>query len=232
MITSNILQRTFQIQHAGATGTCFSIDVENRQYLITAKHVVDGLVAGADILVHHAQDWKLCLVSDVWFATGGADVAVISPTKQVSPTLEVDLSGGVGSYVSQEVYFLGFPYGFYTEAGNINNDYPIPFVKRGIISGFTKASEEHQIIFVDGHNNPGFSGGPLVTTNASPRQNLIGVISGYQSTEESILLNDEPTGLKYNNNTGLVIAYGLEIALNHIRENPTGAPILQRPVTT
>jgi len=229
LITSNILQRTFSIKHAEGTGTCFTIDVGDRQYLLTAQHVVEGLVAGTDILIQHAQEWKRCPISDVWFAPGGADMAVISPRVQLSPALELDVSGSGGFSVSQEVYFLGFPYGYYTEAGNLNNDYPIPFVKRGIISGFTKESNGHQVIFVDGHNNPGFSGGPLVTTSTTHRQNLIGVISGYESTEEPILLNGQPTGLNYTYNTGLVIAYGLELALNHIRANQSGAPITTRP---
>ena len=205
--------------------------MENRQYLLTAQHVVQGLKAGTEILIKHARDWKTCQVSNVWFAGGGTDLAVISPRAQLSPAWDIDITDSGGFFVSQEAYFLGFPYGYYTEAGSANNDYPIPFVKRGIIAGFTSESDGHQVIFVDGHNNPGFSGGPLVITSATHRQQLIGIVSGYRSAEEPILFNGQPTGLNYNYNTGLVVAYGLRLALDHILNNQTGAPITIRPGT-
>ncbi len=46
MTIANILNRTFHMSYGGSTGTCFTVDVDGRQYLVTARHVVqstDGL---------------------------------------------------------------------------------------------------------------------------------------------------------------------------------------------
>jgi hypothetical protein len=52
-VTSNVLMRTFLIQVAlskekSEFGTAFTIDVDGRQYIITAKHVVNTLPNEAD----------------------------------------------------------------------------------------------------------------------------------------------------------------------------------------
>ena len=229
MVSSNILQRTFLVRVGAASGTAFTIDIDGRQYKVTAEHVIRGLVAGTDLLIRHANDWKKCPVGNVWSASGGTDVAVVSPKKQLSPALEIGVTGSDGFFVSEEVFFLGFPYGYFTEAGQANNDYPIPFVKRGIISGFTKASNGHQVIFVDGHNNRGFSGGPVVTTTATKQHNVIGVVFGFQSVPEPVLFGGQPTGLTYDYNSGLVVVHNIRPALDYIRQNPFGAQITTRP---
>ena len=60
----------------------------------------------------------------------------------------------------QDVYFLGFPYGLHGDMSALSNDLPFPFVKKGIISLFHNDGVNR--IYLDGHNNPGFSGGPVV----------------------------------------------------------------------
>jgi hypothetical protein len=42
-ITSNVLRRVLMIQVGTTSGSSFTIDVDGRQYLITAKHLVAGL---------------------------------------------------------------------------------------------------------------------------------------------------------------------------------------------
>ena len=63
----------------------------------------------------------------------------------------------------QEVFFAGFPFGenlFTTSTQTVNGLFPMPFVKKGIISA--EATENGAtILYLDGHNNPGFSGGPI-----------------------------------------------------------------------
>ena len=45
MITTNAIQRTFHIKRSDASGTAFAIDRASRQYLVTARHVVDGITS-------------------------------------------------------------------------------------------------------------------------------------------------------------------------------------------
>ena len=57
MITTNILFRTFHIKYEQGTGTCFMIDIDSKQYLVTAKHVVDGFPQSGIIDLYHGGDW-------------------------------------------------------------------------------------------------------------------------------------------------------------------------------
>ena len=76
----------------------------------------------------------------------------------------------------QDAYFLGFPYGLKSEYEDFNNNFPVPFVKKAIVSSLdTDKDCNRQIIFLDGHNNPGFSGGPVVFTEL--RKNVYKVVS-------------------------------------------------------
>jgi hypothetical protein len=94
-------------------------------------------------------------------------------------------------------------------AGLTNNNYPIPFVKAGIVSSWSETSLPSRLIYCDGYNNPGFSGGPLITISLEGAVNIIGVISGYRYDTDKVYLNGQDTGLTYRGNTGIIIAYGL-----------------------
>ena len=53
MITSNVIQRTFHIRRDNSTGTAFTIDRGSKQYLVTARHVVEGIESGNAIEIFH-----------------------------------------------------------------------------------------------------------------------------------------------------------------------------------
>ena len=40
--STNILQRTFYMKFGKSTGTCFTIDIDNHQYIVTAQHILKG----------------------------------------------------------------------------------------------------------------------------------------------------------------------------------------------
>lgn len=226
MVPSNILQRTFHIAHNGAVGTGFTIDVDGFQYLATAAHVVEGLASNSAIGVLRNGAWQDIDVGDVWRSPTGADISLLSIKKQLSPAHELAILGDSTSYfLSQQIYFLGFPYGMHMEAGLINNGYPVPFVKSGIVSSFSSVSGGSQLIYCDGHNNPGFSGGPIVTVSAKSEVTVIAVVSAYRSNEEPVLLNGINTGLVYRANTGLIIGYGAKELLLQAKASKSGATI-------
>jgi len=130
--------------------------------------------------------------------------------------------GSAGMFVGQDVAFWGFPYGLYTE-GKINNNFPIPFVKRAIISGFGNGD---RFIWLDGINNPGFSGGPVaIYDEATKRRKIIAVVSGFLSAEEAVRYHGQPTDLQSENNTGLIKCWTIDNALDAIRTCPEG-PII------
>jgi S1-C subfamily serine protease len=209
VVPNKILQRTFHIAHADSIGTGFTLDADGRQYLATAKHVVEGLEPNTAIGVLRNGEWQDTLIGAVWHSPTGADLALISLKHQLSPSHLISHVGAENQfYLSQQIYFLGFPYGMHMEAGQINDGFPVPFVKTGIVANFSMVSGGSQIIYCDGHNNPGFSGGPIVTVSAKNEVNVVAVVSAYRYNEDPILLNGEETGLTYRANTGLVIGYG------------------------
>ena len=62
MVTTNVIQRTFHIKWQGGTGTGFVIDYGSREYLVTARHVVEGIESGKVIEVFQGDEWKTLVV--------------------------------------------------------------------------------------------------------------------------------------------------------------------------
>lgn len=225
MVPNNILQRTFNISHNGSSGTAFTIDVDGRQYLVTARHVVDGLTPGSSVTVLRNKAWQPLEISGVWYSPTGADIALLSLKRQLSPALRITLGDSVRFFLSQNIYFLGFPYGLHMDGALINDDYPVAFVKSGIVASFSQVSGGSQIIYCDGHNNPGFSGGPIVTISEKQEIAVIAVVSAYRYSADPILLNGADTGLTYRSNTGLVIGYNIHEAYLRAKALGNGALI-------
>ncbi|MBI3769814.1 MAG: trypsin-like peptidase domain-containing protein [Deltaproteobacteria bacterium] len=225
VVSSNALQRTFQLKYGNQTGTCFTLDVDGRQYLITAKHVVDGLKGGGDIEIRRDSQWQSLPVKAFFPSPNSVDIAVLAAPLQISPSLPLPAEP-VNLFVSQDVYFLGFPYGLSMDAKNLNAGFPLPFVKRGIVAAFVAVDGGAQIIVVDGLNNSGFSGGPVVYQDVSTRElKVAGVVSSYRFQEDKVFEGGKETTFSVRSNTGLLIAYGIKKALEVIRANPVGAVI-------
>lgn len=227
MVPSNILQRTFHISFNGQTGTAFTIDVADRQYLVTAAHVISGLKPSESITVMRHGGWHPLIITDVWTSPTGADVALLSFSRPLSPLHQITIGTSASFSLSQQIYFLGFPYGLHMDAGQVNDNFPVPFVKTGVVSSFSPVAGGSQIIYCDGHNNPGFSGGPIVTVSPNHSVSVIGVVSGYRYNEDRVLLNGADTGLTYQANTGLIIGYGLKEVVAQASSVTTGAPLTQ-----
>lgn len=227
VVSSNVLQRTFQLKYGSQTGACFTLDVDGRQYLITARHVVDGIKGGGQIEIRRDSQWQPLGVKAFFPSPQSVDIAVLAPSVQISPSLLLP-ADSVNLFVSQDVYFLGFPYGLSMDAKNLNAGFPLPFVKKGIVAAVVAADGGAEIIVVDGLNNPGFSGGPLVYQDVKTRElKVAGVVSSYRFQEDRVFEGGKETTLSVRSNTGLIVAYGIRKALDAIRTNPVGAVVKQ-----
>lgn len=224
MITINVIQRIFQIRYNNATGTCFSIDHNNRQYIVTAKHVIDGLQTGSTIEIFHDNDWRSLIVNLVGHHTT-QDVSVFA-LNQFIAAHSMQASSNQLAY-SQDVYFLGFPFGL-QDVNNapLNRQFPIPLVKKAIVSAIINDAGGNYML-LDGHNNPGFSGGPVVFKRGAENTfNVAGIISGYRVNHEPILVNNNPQNdIIHRANTGIIIAPMIENAVELIDSNPIGFEI-------
>jgi len=220
-ITTNILRRTFQFTFGKEQGTCFTIDRDNRQYIVTARHLVEPLTDSATIRIKHEQIWKDCSVNLVGHGEGEVDISVLAAGIQISPKYPLH-PNAAGLALGQDVYFLGFPYGLTSEVGELNQNYPFPFVKKATMSAMDFNPNR---IFLDGHNNPGFSGGPVVFSEVGKPTNplsVAGVISGYRFRMEQVYLEGKPTALEFRYNTGIILVYGINHAVDLISQNPIG----------
>jgi Trypsin-like peptidase domain len=266
-VTSNVFERVLNVRvNAGtpseATATAFTVDVDGREYLLTAKHVVAGLKDRDKIDIFANGRW-LPIEVTIFRCDDPVDVAVLVPPYQL--TINFDFPTEKGTfYIGQDCYFLGFPYGIQVPARGANGPYPLAVVKRGTVSGIIPSNgRKTGLVLLDGYNNPGFSGGPIVCRDENQQNTvvlrLIGVVSGFQPevvpamVEHNIATPDDAgpiaksqpwrirrrsngTYFEYVDNgtyvalnTGIVIGYGPEEAIELIRHHPIGPLVKDLP---
>ena len=229
--TMNVLQRTFLIRQGNQTGTAFAVELEGREYLVTAKHVVPD--RSTSPMIVHAETWKSSQCTGIYHHPGNPDVAIITLSKQIAPRLHVELSAG-GISPGEGMIILGFPFGWNHTQYDINNGYPLPFVKSAILSAIIPLGETY-IIYLDGHSNPGFSGGPVVAQGESQQgQKIIGVVtqSNNESTPHPSQFNPPlkqlggypvPDDHVHPTNSGFILAHNIQHAIEVIEAYPYGA---------
>lgn len=209
------------LKYGDATSTGFTIDVDERQYLVTAKHVVADLQGEDQIEVHSNRNWMGLNVQLVGHAPKEIDVSVLAVERLLTPPnlpMEPTFSG---VFYGQDAYFLGFPYGWTGTYIQGEGGFPFPFVKRATVSLLDKGK-----LYLDGHNNPGFSGGPVVFNNPKNRSfKAAAVISSYAAVPEPVLWRGQEADLTYDENTGIIEAFAMTWATDLIADNPIGHAI-------
>ena len=131
-------------------------------------------------------------------------------------------------FLSQGVYFVGFPRGLFIENYVVNDGFPIPLVKHGIIAALHTGVLGSPFL-VDGINNRGFSGGPVVRDDREMIPTIIGVVSGYQASYEPVYRHESKTDLTVQVNTGLLVAYPIDYAVEAIKKDPSGYSVGAQP---
>jgi hypothetical protein len=58
--TSNVIYRVLKIRTPTDTGSAFTIEVDGRQYLITARHLLEGFGSEGDIELWMEERWSGC----------------------------------------------------------------------------------------------------------------------------------------------------------------------------
>jgi len=126
-----------------------------------------------------------------------------------------------GLIYGQDVFFLGFPYDLLGRIILGSEGYPLPFVKKATVSLF-----DSRVIYLDGHNNSGFSGGPVVFPQTGKNEyRVAGVVSGYVERPEPVFDGEHKTPLVYQYNTGIIVAHNIKAALDLITLNPIGCAL-------
>jgi hypothetical protein len=219
MVPANILTRVFCLRVGSDVASSFTIEVNDRQYLITARHALKSLGSGSRVQVLQEQEgkWRDVTVRAIPVEPETVDISVLALDEQLSDILPVDLSGEKDSYLSEAVFFVGFPYRLSIAGHNVNRGFPIPLVKHGIIAAISGPRGDP--FLVDAINNPGFSGGPVVRTRNTKKPAIIGVVSAFKAVQAPAFNKQIDTGLTTQVNTGLLVAFSLEYALEAIHKD-------------
>ncbi|MDR1162805.1 MAG: serine protease [Candidatus Accumulibacter sp.] len=228
MLTLNkVFQRTFRMQFDGQTATCFTVDRYGKQYIVTARHVLPESGRIATIEVQHEGEWKRLDCKILARGPGDVDICILAPPHAISPSVEIAPTTR-GIALGQDVYFLGFPFGLQSEVGELNDGFPFPLVKKACVSMLSLKGRDARYLLLDGVNNPGFSGGPVVFSppGNSEAACIAAVVAGYRFVWDKVYLDDKETELTVPSNTGIIMAYSIEHALEMIRANPGGAAIV------
>jgi hypothetical protein len=147
--TSNVLTRMTVLESQYGTGSTFSIDVENREYWITAKHMLTGAnhspygsIAIKSVSLRllnpagEGERW-ITVKFSVIDTEKDVDIVVLAPPTPLltNPLPSVSLDSA-GIPFGGDCEFLGFPYGggWQTKFNN-GQPYWLPFMKHCIISG-------------------------------------------------------------------------------------------------
>lgn len=216
MVNQNILQKVFHLKYEDNTGTCFLVSIKGKDYLITARHIFNNCDQKKEIEFNllHNSDWVQMTGKLLLHENTAIDIAVLDIHKTDVKHLGFEL-GSRSYFLSQDCYFLGFPFELSMDdfaALQNNRGFPLAFVKKGIISAFTDDELGGTIFYLDGHNNFGFSGGPVVIRDYESSEpsdlRVIAVISSYVIDEKEI---ETPFGrFSTKENSGIVVASGFD----------------------
>lgn len=228
--TSNVLYRVLRIKTATSSGSAFTIEVDGKQYLITARHLLKGFGSEGEVELWLEGRWSKARGRAIYPSKEVVDIAALDLGRPVTITFPLEASSG-GLTLGQQVYFLGYPYGLGTSGAAPVPPGEVPFLKSGIISALDDRDPEASILYLDGQNNPGFSGGPIVFWHSpSSSFRVAGVVRGYKNEALPVLKKkdlEKPDAKAHNDlytraNSGIVIGYDIRHVVEAIRAASRG----------
>jgi hypothetical protein len=239
--TFELLERITMIRSPTSTGTAFGIEVDGREYWITAKHILTGAkhppygtIPQSSMnlqLVNpggNGQQW-VSIPFKILDPGKDLDIAILVPPSLVSGSkLRAARVSGNGLMPGGTCQFLGFPYrlGAWKAKFADGGETWMPYVKHCGISAILATDD---LLVLDGINNQGFSGGPVYMGTGLNLQ-IIGVVSGYYTEPWEVVPSQvrrlqRPAQTKQQHvkaNMGFMVATNIEVALKAIRANPIG----------
>lgn len=227
-VPDEILSRTIFIRVGSEAGTAFTIDYHDKLYLVTARHVVAGVPESrATIQVRRADKWEdYHTVKTLYPSSSDVDIAVFETNEKVSKpfTITPAVGKGEGATMGQQLWFIGYPFGM----GSLVNGKKgtvLPFIKRGSMSAFDGTNPDAVIVYIDGFNNPGFSGGPIVFWDFSTRTyKILGVVRGYREENAKVSVNGQEVDTNILVNSGILVGYSIKHALEAIDKGQEKQP--------
>lgn len=221
-ITSNILFNVFLLQSDTSQGSGFLVQRNGQEFVVTAKHLFRKNISNGDSVSIIIQDSKhrRRFKSRIYLHYDSTvDVAVLKLPIKIGQVTPFQTSGGID--LGQDVYFLGYPNFSNTQFNTfIDSAGFLPLIKKGIFSGAIKINRYH-LFFIDGQNNAGFSGGPVINYDyESKGMKLFGIISGYFNENKFIRDKGKIDPEKsFSENSGIMYCYPIDLAIAIIMKN-------------
>lgn len=223
LVGLNALSRTFHIKCGTRSGSGFAVDLDGRQYLVTAAHLLKGLKDGVVVSIMHAGTWKPLDVQIVGRGPAQVDVMVLAlkfrialPDLSVVPSLE-------GLELGQDAFCLGFPRAEWSQGAAQAQRFPTPFVKKVSVAAMPDGTSAVRAVYLAGQAGAGFSGGPLLFQPAGSGEARIGaVLSAFECDGEPVYLGTDRLSLSARHNPDLMVSYDIQHALDVISLNPIG----------
>ncbi len=194
LVPPNVVSRILWLSFAGGDGTGFILDYKNRQYVVTANHLMEAAGGQATVSIFENDRWQGYDATVLHGPNQCIDVAVL-----VFPNHHFITAGPVSTmsddqfFFGEEAYFLGFPYGLSTSFKD--RQWAAPVYKHGYISAkvlcskfpeLKGAAPDERLILMDAMNNRGFSGGPVVAPDLNlgdHPQKIVGIVKAYKEAE-------------------------------------------------
>jgi Trypsin-like peptidase domain len=225
LITTNIIERVLFVSYPPShmTGTAFTIEVDGRQYIITANHVVKGIGESGRVNFFFKGGWKEVEVTVISPTAHDVDMRILVAAECLTPVLPIEPTVDKLCY-SQDVYFLGFPYKIVAQGQWLNDWRPLPFVKKGIVSLFDPRPDKKLHFYINGDANPGFSGGPIVFIDRVTNQVKVAGVVAQRRVENEPVYDPEghETGMYFEENTNIFPALDIAHAVEAIKLTPIG----------
>jgi S1-C subfamily serine protease len=235
-VPTDVLFRVIRVRSTSGLCSGFTIDVGQVQYLVTARHCIAAGSGRAQFEWWNNERWNPLSATAILPRSADVDIVAFALPKPI--TVRSDLEPTlIGIAAGQQVYFAGYPYGLATTGGRLLNVPAgfgeLPFLKSGVLSATDARNNDAVIVYVDGHNNPGFSGGPIVFQHLQSRRfRVAGVISAYRGEALPVVKSKDLSNtsaaayddLHVRGNTGIVVGY----SIHHIVE-AIGAQTPQEP---
>jgi S1-C subfamily serine protease len=222
-----ILQRTFLLKAGNTTGTAFTIDHNGAVYLVTARHVAASLPESKPVFqIWRTNKWEdVHAVRRILPASADVDIAVFETDEKIAQAFQVAVSAqDEGPTMGQQVWFLGYPFGDTALTSRAENQM-LPFIKRGTISAINGSKPEAVVLYIDGFNNPGFSGGPIVYWEFKKHAyRILGVVQGYRNETAKVLVNGQQIDTNVLVNSGILTAYSIKHAVDAIEAASKARP--------
>ncbi len=211
--TAEYIAYTFMISQEQRMATSFAIKYKGKKYLVTARHLFDSKIKSGDQILapFYFYNRESKIESKIFFHENPEiDLAVLNFSDSLPGLSFAEISKTYDQpTLGQELIFLGFPLGFSSKA--VGNGL-LPLLKKASLAGVLSLSKSTMFL-LDGHNNSGFSGGPVLVKDPDTNKlSLLGVVTSYINEPKRI--GAVGSEFIFNENSGIIVC----VPSNYIRE--------------